>query len=769
MAEKRNFKRLRLGPEQTALRLPATSQELVDVSLNSGRAQSNPLFDLAQEHPENERVLTITNQLEMRLQVYLQTMIDTEHGTEPAPSQYAVALLELSREPATKRQADPRWRDLQEIEQYIRPEITFLLQKLAGAVPCDSQTLMQRLRTARIEGRSVATIFALWNRLNPFELDKKLLPARVVVVDPLDPTHESTETYWQERRQHQEMYGNATLPGLIELKRINTSTELELVAEAVPAVAEACNTIRKWIETDVGSIRSDVDEAAFAYYSGRIDFMLLPPEQSIPILSALATLKQQVPEIYLRLIGIAPEGNAQTQEVRQSDLFGSPVQIALYRLMHRTDLPETIRTYVDELMQMDVTQTELLYVDDNRFKKISQRLLQEQEREKAEGQQGIPASVLTAMMLVRPEVVQAYQMQQELRRMMEAGAADQVSKMIKRLRVGTPNEVVQILRFFMQPATEPGHEGEQKIDHSEVLKILGERFPLEESFRFRIGQLIEAVVWPEGAHAQLVREGTKLLWMSAPNEALRSREFAEYIVGIADQIHWRHSINLDSGDRVTPWEIRPFLEILGHHKLDETHWSHSASSTRRAINPNSGLVRGIQFDLAQRGENQRIARLTKALVKIFSRLDPYAYLNTSPFEYNAGEYLGAFYRGVKSPELEAMGQSAVNKMHQDPRMKDLPQEAGLALGLMERKGENSFEKRLEFLTHPEILIILQLRLAGVVDQKLLLIPRLTQVAKIGFVKKLSPREKLRLGDQVNALPSSEQTNSVKVEWARALV
>lgn len=231
--------------------------------------------------------------------------------------------------------------NLKKVEQQARAnmheqlvaEVNPLLCQLSAQLNVPGDQLLQNLSVGELDNHQrTTTIFKL---IPGFSCEKPSYPRKLVILDPLSQEPEILE-YWRARIKQRELYSEAgeasgSLPELCYLRTQHAIYELTHLQSRLTEekAAQACVTLIAWLEAQSTELK-DVTNGQFKKYLETLDFIHGESDEIFQLLNAAETLKQTAPELFVRLVGLAPSyGPAKT--AAKSELFGNVFHIALKR------------------------------------------------------------------------------------------------------------------------------------------------------------------------------------------------------------------------------------------------------------------------------------------------------------------------------------------------------------------------------------------------------------------------------------------------------
>lgn len=570
--------------------MPASASALIHATLGEAGEGVMSALRVRFARADDDHVLVLLHTIEQRLERFL--------GTAAKPSVYAEVLVNFSGRAPTPGKGHTR-QIVAEFQIYLTAELNPLLHELStrlAALPASDvhapDDLLTLLQAGEVRNQKTTSLFGVLRQLTArfpdlpaLHLESPVTPQRIVVVQPLDPQFES---YWKERLSCRETYGEATLPELVALRSGTALVELQETAERLTApeekeTAAACFLLAHWMEEQALPFQEDraskPDELAFIVR--RLHFGRGNPDEVIDLLNAAEIIKRHQPALYVRLCGIAPRynhGSSGSTEAGRSDLFGNVFQIALARSLEvriRTD--NTTNTLFHERMygltQLNTKQQLLQHLDETQLRQL-ERNIKRLQKDAATGSATERATSGILALLASKMYLEA-----SLPRMLEAIQSteweEERERLIERLRVAGPGEFIRLIDAAPQ---ELGNDPEiQKILQDRVLSAASQNtlYPFTIGAYGEGGDLEKAIVRQIVEPADLYRslrihkkemgysgvwdQVIHLLWQTAPDETVVSREFLRFL----------SRKKIKSRD-----DILPMLKILhAHPHITQEQWT----------------------------------------------------------------------------------------------------------------------------------------------------------------------------------------------------
>jgi|GEM_PF-2808642 len=364
---------------------PETAEQLIE-------ATEDAVDSLAQRLVRNSLAYEYLTELSSRVQRYLS---DSENGT---PSLYAQALV-ASRDRTTPAQTASLAAIAGQIVSEINP-LLFEIQNVivehnamtqagapAGDILKKEGGLIDVLKTGSVGGQKTTSLFGF---LEGLSVTQEIAPRTIVVVDPFT-ADDSNKQYWQDRMAvWQEVSGKKqkSYENLISLRSENAVFDLDMAAEEAEAkgdqaAAEAFITLAQYIENRIAPLTQNFKKTVrhLSFLDGQADDIF-------DFFNAVEIVKQKNPQLYARLLGVAP--GRQSSEAERSDLFGNVFQIAFYRSAHRRVGAKGVvgRQVLNErlkgLAEMDTKQLPLRHINAEQMDALQAELKTELQKAPAE-------------------------------------------------------------------------------------------------------------------------------------------------------------------------------------------------------------------------------------------------------------------------------------------------------------------------------------------------------------------------------------------------
>lgn len=487
----------------------------------------------------------------------------------------------------------------------------------------------QYLQTGRNGQQRVLSVFGLMQRVhdrNPrFPLPDPTLPEHpagdtlgwVGEIDPLDA--EAHRAYWTVRLEARHDQAPKTLASEILRRSHTMAYELVRVAEHLPGIADALATVERepdrlsveqqqlirqyqayhtvalWIEDHTAGLPAEAAGPELQLFRATLHFAHGDPAGVVGILNAAEIIKETNPDLFLRLIGVAPGQDYSQLAAQRSDGFGSVFHLALYRSLHLPVAAETqragmevFRERVRGLLNFDVTLPELLSISAEQMHAIEQQFKAVASAVSTKPDQfGVAAVALTGAFL---SILPGYQLRRDLEQALAAVSLVEREHMLQQLRTAAPNEFIVQLRDLPEVLTA---DPEIQTVVYERLGITGQTTPLIASTLVLGGKqtdtdriktvrdLLAALLsggsaTNERARRYMMHDLRFQLWRTTPTERLLSDQaFYQDAMKLAVHLSAEPS-NMDSakiGEYPEQQSVQRFFEACGAHpQLTHEQW-----------------------------------------------------------------------------------------------------------------------------------------------------------------------------------------------------
>lgn len=436
---------------------PDSAEKLVAATFDSVEKVQSKLMEVAvlQKSRKNyDHAFQLTLIIEQRVRRYL----CEEQSNKPSPNALSLMHAETP--------------DYQEIRYYIISELNPLLHELAQAVkklqpvPKDiatEQGLLLELSVGTIKGQATHSLFSMLEGISAAEPH---MPRRIIVEDPLSNDAENKK-YWTERGKCHEVYGKTTAEGIIAVRSMTAAYELDDYAKQAEQshqrkLAEAYKTLSTYIEEQTQSLNEDFGRTAI-----HLNFAHGQADDIFAVLNAAEIIKVNNPQLYARLLGIAPSYGP-TTEAQRSDLFGNAFQIAVYRSQHLSLMKEdtidtlagrqVLRERIKGLTDFDAHQLPLQHINMRQMRELKNRVVAESAAEEKN-------PILIRMLLM---MAAKGSTEYALQNLLDSVSLVERDENIERLKTCAPQEFIKILRNMPEAMAED----------AEVQRVVAERIPL---------------------------------------------------------------------------------------------------------------------------------------------------------------------------------------------------------------------------------------------------------------------------------------------------
>ena len=366
---------------------PKTTKELID-------ATDNAVDILRSLFVRNEAVQDQLAFLSERVLFYLHQ--------DGEPTLFASALLKPIQERSVEETATVS-RILSMITQEVNPILYNLRQailkfnavtqagKAADDIIGQNEGLLKYLQTGKVENQTVTTLFGY---LEGLSATQKHVPQQFVVLNPLSLSKTNVD-YWDERSEaHKEVTGQEQKDWaeLIAGRSMRAVYELDAAADTLERegkehVADCFIEVSQFIAERIDALSANFQKTSKGLSFFNPNQIGMSAGEIINLLSAAEVVKHQNPQLYARLIGIAP-GRKDAKATR-SDLFGNIFHIALDKSLRSRKKPKSseeqaghqmIHDYLGGLCRRDAGQVMMVNVGEEQLDQMQSRLKDELQR-----------------------------------------------------------------------------------------------------------------------------------------------------------------------------------------------------------------------------------------------------------------------------------------------------------------------------------------------------------------------------------------------------